>query len=302
MCVAIYKPRGVETPSLDTLRKCWDTNPDGGGFAMRIENKSKYSFQICKGFMTWDEFCKAYEDYKLASFNDDLFLHFRIATHGGVCPGNTHPFPITCNHKELKDTTFMCNSVLMHNGVLPIKPDCNDISDTMQLCKILYSLKGKTSEAIDLLSHFVAGNKIAIMLPKDKVRLIGAWQVVNNVYYSNLNWQMERNIFSWQKKSTLMPLDDTWDKDDPWEKYERSVHCEYDDCIKTATSVEEDYLLNDGICPYCENFVDETEDGFFCPECGMTWLIESYEEEESQQKKTSKQKNFLGFFNNHCQK
>ena len=34
MCVAIYKPENIQTPSLDTLKKCWDANPDGAGFAL----------------------------------------------------------------------------------------------------------------------------------------------------------------------------------------------------------------------------------------------------------------------------
>ena len=32
MCVAIYKPAGVECPSIDILKACWDSNPDGRGF------------------------------------------------------------------------------------------------------------------------------------------------------------------------------------------------------------------------------------------------------------------------------
>ena len=37
MCVAIYKPANVKTPSLDTLKRCWDANPDGAGFALTGE-------------------------------------------------------------------------------------------------------------------------------------------------------------------------------------------------------------------------------------------------------------------------
>ena len=80
MCVAIYKPAGIETPSLDTLKQCWDANPDGAGFALRTEGE--YSIGIHKGYMTWKQFVAAYEKYRLADFTGDLLLHFRIATHG----------------------------------------------------------------------------------------------------------------------------------------------------------------------------------------------------------------------------
>ena len=51
MCVAIYKPENVQTPSLDTLKRCWDANPDGAGFAL-LTGGDKYAIEIHKGYMT----------------------------------------------------------------------------------------------------------------------------------------------------------------------------------------------------------------------------------------------------------
>lgn len=31
MCVIVYKPKGVAMPPLETLRACWEHNPDGAG-------------------------------------------------------------------------------------------------------------------------------------------------------------------------------------------------------------------------------------------------------------------------------
>ena len=66
MCVAIYKPENIQTPSLDTLKKCWEANPDGAGFAL-FTGGDKYAIEIHKGYMTWKQFVTAYKKY-LADF------------------------------------------------------------------------------------------------------------------------------------------------------------------------------------------------------------------------------------------
>ena len=95
MCVAIYKPKGIKAPSIETLKKCWDANPDGAGLAWRTSGK--YPVHIEKGFMTWKEFVSYWTSLNFANYDDDMFIHFRITTHGGTCPSNTHPFPIADN-------------------------------------------------------------------------------------------------------------------------------------------------------------------------------------------------------------
>ena len=106
MCVAIYKPAKVKLPSFDVLRLCWETNPDGAGFAMPTQDNSEYAFHLRTGFMTWEAFEKAVQDFKLSDCDGDLFLHFLIATHGGISPGNTHPFPVTKEKKYLQHTNI----------------------------------------------------------------------------------------------------------------------------------------------------------------------------------------------------
>ena len=138
MCVAIYKPANVKTPSLDTLKRCWDANPDGAGFALRTGG-DEYAIEIHKGYMTWKQFKAAFEKYRLADFAGNLLLHFRIATHGGISPGNTHPFSLTGDVKLLKHTNVRTNYALIHNGMLPINPE-GDISDTMEFCRKLAPL------------------------------------------------------------------------------------------------------------------------------------------------------------------
>lgn len=185
MCVAIYKPENIQTPSLDTLKKCWDANPDGAGFAL-FTGGDKYAIEIHKGYMTWKQFKAAFEKYRLADFTGDMLLHFRIATHGGISPGNTHPFSLTKNVKLLKHTNVLTNYALIHNGILPIKLS-GDISDTMEFCRRLAPLYQSIPSAFNLIEGMAGNNKIAVMT-REQVHLFGQWERIEGVYFSNLLW------------------------------------------------------------------------------------------------------------------
>ena len=229
MCVAIYKPAGVETPSLDTLKQCWDANPDGAGFAMRTDGE--YSIEIHKGYMTWKQFITAYKKYHLADFAGGLLLHFRIATHGGISPGNTHSFSLTQDIRLLKHTNVRTNYALIHNGMFPIKPE-GDISDTMEFCRRLAPLYHNIPAALNLLEGMAGNNKIAIMT-RDKVHLFGEWETIDGVYFSNLLWDWPEEFYLPTRKELRR--------------------------------------LNKGNCPYCDGKIIPEDDLFYCPACGDVW-------------------------------
>lgn len=184
MCVAIYKPKRVNLPSLEILKQCWDANPDGAGFALLTGGER--AIEIHKGYMTWKQFVAAYEKYRLAEFTGDMLLHFRIATHGGVSPGNTHPFSLTKDVKLLQHTNVRTNYALVHNGMLPIEPE-GDISDTMEFCRRLAPFYQNIPAALELIEGMAGNNKIAVMT-REKVHLFGAWETRDGVYFSNLLW------------------------------------------------------------------------------------------------------------------
>lgn len=199
MCVAIYKPAGIETPSLDTLKQCWDANPDGAGFALRTDGE--YSIGIHKGYMTWKQFVTAYEKYYLAEFFGDLLLHFRIATHGGISPGLTHPFSLTKDVKLLKHTNVRTNYALIHNGMLPIESE--EGSDTMEFCRRLAPLWQNIPAALNLIEGMAGNNKIAVMT-RDKVHLFGEWENIDGVYFSNTLWDW--SDYYWPTRKELQQL------------------------------------------------------------------------------------------------
>lgn len=100
MCIIVYKPQGRMLPSLDTLRACWDNNPDGAG----IMWPDGEQVNIRKGFMTWPDFLKALDDVTSGIDVEGvpMALHFRIATHGAVVPGCCHPFAVKDSFDKMR--------------------------------------------------------------------------------------------------------------------------------------------------------------------------------------------------------
>ena len=116
-------------PGNDTLRTMWNVNSDGAGF-MYVE---KGAVRIEKGFMKYKNFIKALEKVgaRLDLTATPVVMHFRITTHGGTRPENTHPFPITESLGALKKLKSTTDVGVAHNGIIPITPR-KGISDTME--------------------------------------------------------------------------------------------------------------------------------------------------------------------------
>lgn len=84
MCVAIFKPEGVELGETD-LFLAYEENPDGCGFAYR----GKERVEVYRGLWSFDEFMSKYEKFE----DRELLVHFRWASIGVLSKGNTHPIP-----------------------------------------------------------------------------------------------------------------------------------------------------------------------------------------------------------------
>lgn len=126
MCVIAIKRMGVKMPDENTLKTMWTNNPHGAGIMYARDGK----VYIDKGYMDWTSFIGRIES--LGDVTDTaLVMHFRIATHGGVIPGNTHPFPVSDNVVALTKLRQACSLGVVHNGIIPIVPR-DGISDTME--------------------------------------------------------------------------------------------------------------------------------------------------------------------------
>lgn len=129
MCVIVYKPKGVAMPTLETLRKCWERNPDGAGLMFPAGGRVRWR----KGCMEWESFERALRSLTEARDTRGIpvALHFRIATHGGVKPGCCHPFPVCKDYGRMRETEGGCEVGFMHNGTLSGLETGAGVSDSM---------------------------------------------------------------------------------------------------------------------------------------------------------------------------
>ena len=166
MCCIIYKPKGVQMPSLDILAKIARINHDGYGF---VSTRHHFKSMSCDRFI--DHLAKV-------EISEDCIIHMRFATHGSKCRANCHPF-------EENGIYFAHNGIL---NILPIK----DMTDSETAFKtILYpyiEAYGIDSiEVYDVISKMIGGSKFAFICDQ-QVRLFGRYEILDGVYYSNLRW------------------------------------------------------------------------------------------------------------------
>lgn len=200
MCIIAAKPAGTPMPSNDRLRTMWDGNRDGAGF-MYVENGA---VKIEKGFMKYKTFITALE--KVSSRLDltatPVVMHFRITTHGGTKPENTHPFPITDNVGALQKLKASCDIGVAHNGIIPISPR-KGISDTMeyvatQLAPLKRALPRfyENKHAMLLISNAIQ-SRMAFLTAKGKIFTVGNFIEDEGILYSNDSYLGRKRSFSY---------------------------------------------------------------------------------------------------------
>jgi hypothetical protein len=275
MCVAIYVPQGVARPDLETVKRCWDSNPDGAGVCFRKKSKH-HCLHIEKGFMVWEDFERFYKA-QVINTKCDLMMHFRIATHGGVCQGNTHPFPVTGSKEWLKATSVLCNTALMHNGVLDCTPADKTISDSMELCKLIADNKLTTDigRVFKLLEPFIGTSKLCAFT-KDKVYLAGTWYEHDGVKFSNEYWMPGKSRYSTGIGYTAnYGYTSTYG----YGKSSGQVQSGYEDDYYNGFEVglepyEEELAL--GKCPFCQHEVDaygyKGSERYYCYNCDIDFV------------------------------
>ena len=198
MCVIMVKNRDVELPTENSLRNCWDGNQHGAGFMWwdAATNKVK----IRKGFMKWEDFIGAWKSQNFEVL-DLVIAHFRITTHGGTTPANTHPFPITSDIESLKKLEFECDAGLAHNGIITeLKPRSNDISDTMEFVATFMANESIYINALhysveSLVCSMFGGNKFAL-IKNGELAIYNRKAFVedNGILYSNSSFK-ERKFY-----------------------------------------------------------------------------------------------------------
>lgn len=193
MCVIVYKPAGCQMPDMQTLKSCWDTNPDGAGF-MRPDGDAVL---IRKGFMEWDVFEEALAKESNVAELDTIpvALHFRIATHGAVKPGCCHPFPVCGSASAMREVEQAVAVGFMHNGVLSGMPTTDAVSDSMAFAKRVLSPLDRMSgdlfgkDAARIIGASTQGSRFLLMDGSGNVRTYGRWIAEDGIMFSNDNFR-----------------------------------------------------------------------------------------------------------------
>lgn len=190
MCIIAYKPIDVNFPTNETLKTCFENNPDGAGFMYPSED----GVHIHKGFMTFNEFNKALAPLKKK--NLPVVMHFRITTHGGTSPEMTQPFPCTSKTKKLKKLVSLSRVGIAHNGIIDMTRDAKSISDTALFIKRYASFLIKDSEyyrdeRIARMIEEMIGSKMAILSKDGHVEILGkGWTHTDDgMWYSNTSYE-----------------------------------------------------------------------------------------------------------------
>jgi predicted glutamine amidotransferase len=184
MCIAIVSTPGMRVMDA-ALYRGWTANRDGGGIAYVKNGK----VVVEKGFLTYNEFHKAYE----TAFNEvgkesPFLIHMRIGTSGGVTKNNTHPFAI----RPQKGPA----GAMIHNGILftpagAWKGGAGDQkSDTRVVAEALNNILElqDVKEGKELLGQAIGrSNKLAFLYDNKEYVIInedlGFWD--QGIWYSN---------------------------------------------------------------------------------------------------------------------
>lgn len=194
MCITIWKPENI-TLYDETLKNCWEANPDGAGFMYAEKGK----VIVVKGLMTYQAFLDAYKPHEQRA----AVLHFRISTHGKVDEANTHPFQVT-------ETLG-----LTHNGIINnVKCDINkDMSDTWhfveKFAKPFANLWQEPAYQA-LVENYIGFSKLIWMDGEGNVKIYneqqGNWN--SDCWFSNYSYQTK--TYTAPKKETQS---NSWRKD-----------------------------------------------------------------------------------------
>ena len=202
MCIIAIKPAGVKFPATTTIENCWYNNSDGAGFMYATGG----TVHIQKGFMALKDFESAINKLKkdIDVTNTPMVLHFRITTHGGTAPGNTHPFPVTEKLPLLQMTKSKAPLAVAHNGVIGIKPSQKDVSDTMEYIVSqlapLYQLKKdfyRQDAGKKLIYNFIK-SKMAFLDGLGRIETIGDFtRGDDGLLYSNSSYKARTVYYNW---------------------------------------------------------------------------------------------------------
>lgn len=186
--MAIYKPSGSALPSDDILKRCWNENPNGGGYCIAHNGIVSGS----KGYMSFKRFLSVL--HKNINADMPALIHFRLATHGSINGSATHPFPLSRSENALNALSWESDCGIIHNGIVPGYGDSikGKISDTQHYIKDFLAIdfirnRLQTSKIQKLVEN-MSFSKWAFLYGSGETVLIGTWINDNGIWYSNTGY------------------------------------------------------------------------------------------------------------------
>ena len=244
MCIIAYSPKNTQIPTASRRAEMFRRNPDGAGFMFPTDGR----VHIEKGFMTLDamekrlaELSEAYDFTALP-----VVMHYRIGTHGGNTPGNTHPFPITKDRKALKQLVLDVPFAVAHNGIIHCVRPLKGYSDTQEyIVRRLSHIKPPFSNLILRQIGTETGSKFAFMYGSGAVHLVGQFvqDEDDGCSYSNTSYQPPRDMYV-DRARTWESIIRRHQSIIPWEPYDEMLPLD-DDIV-----IDADGNLCDGV-DYC---------------------------------------------------
>lgn len=180
MCIICYKPAGAPLPGFETLERCARRNPHGAGFALARDGR----VIVRKGFGRVVDLLEALVDAAGGPEAVEALpaiLHFRLATHGSVCPANCQPLPLSARLEDVKALSAECAAAMAHNGIysgVEFRPEWPDVSDTQAM--VLGRLSGMSFAEIAARKEEIAAmlgpSRTVLLDASGEALLFGGWE------------------------------------------------------------------------------------------------------------------------------
>ena len=201
MCVIACKPAGVPFPTMETLKNCWMSNPQGAGVAWWDDG----FVRIEKGMMTWEAF-EAYAEklHRVLTPESSIIYHFRITSRGEKSAEQCHPYPLSADDAQLKGLSLRTDCAVAHNGTMSIS--CEEgMNDTQTFVK--YYLTNIAALCPDWLGtpagRALAGNiadsKLAFLKDNAIVTIGEFITAEDGLLYSNSGYLQRSTTTTWSR-------------------------------------------------------------------------------------------------------
>lgn len=194
MCIIAAKPAGVAMPSPEQIEVMWHNNPDGGGI-MYVKDGSVY---IDKGYMCLADYMQRLDELRAQIDLDaaPVVLHFRIASAGGVCAPNCHPFPLTSSEKIIRQLHCKTTVGIAHNGNIHGYGN-SQLSDTMQYIMLQLAPMSKVVPqfwrnryCLEMIINAMRGSWLVLLAADGSLTTLGDFFIERDgIYYSNKTFQ-----------------------------------------------------------------------------------------------------------------